>query len=463
MLFSSPTFLYVFLPLVIAGCYLTKTAQARNIMLLCASLIFYTWGELKYLPLILTVVVVTHFGAAYQIYGTKRHRLVLTISVAILLSLLAFFKYYGFVVDNLLALNVTVLPDIEVALPLGISFFTFQAISQLVDVYRNRDAAKYQSPTLLQTALYITLFPQLIAGPIVRFGSIVAQMGKRLDTPSRRSVGVKLFILGLASKVIIADKIAPIADHAFALGGALDTGEAWLGAVAYALQIFFDFAGYSNMAIGLGLFFGFKFPTNFRDPYVSKSITEFWRRWHISLSSWFRDYVYIPLGGNRVGKMRTIANLMFVFLATGIWHGAAWNFIVWGLWHGSFLTLERFFGKPRLFLIARVYALMVVLIGWVFFRAATLGDAGMFISRMFGASGDGQISFEFYSYMQNEIIAIFAFALFMALVPRSGRNRIWGRINRIKWVSNMWFTLMLLVSLIFIANSTYSPFLYFRF
>lgn len=463
MLFSSPTFLYVFLPLVIVGCYLTKTAQARNIMLLCASVIFYTWGELQYLPLIFVVVLVTHFGASYQIYAKKRHQLVLTISVTILLCLLAFFKYYGFVLENLQAVGLQFLPDITVALPLGISFFTFQAISQLVDVHRNRDAAKYQSPTLLQTALYITLFPQLIAGPIVRFGSVVAQMGKRLDTPTRRSVGVKLFILGLASKVIIADKIAPIADHAFALESALDFGEAWLGVVAYAMQIFFDFAGYSNMAIGLGLFFGFKFPTNFNDPYVSGSITEFWRRWHMSLSSWFRDYVYIPLGGNRRGQTRTIINLLLVFLATGIWHGAAWNFVIWGLWHGGFLTLERFFGTPRRLVVARVYTLLIVLVGWVFFRSETLGGAVEYIGHMFGASGDGQVSFEFYSYMQNEVIAIFAMGLFFALVSRPIRNRIWGRINRVRWVSNLWFTLMLLACMIYIANSTYSPFLYFRF
>lgn len=463
MLFSSPTFLYAFLPLILAGCYLTRTAHTRNILLLCGSVIFYSWGELKYLPLIFTAIAITHAGTVYQIKGTTHKRLVVSLCIAALLSLLGFFKYYGFVAENLRSVGVGFLPELTIALPLGISFFTFQAISQLVDVYRHSDEEKYQSPTLLRTALYIILFPQLIAGPIVRFGSVVTQMGKRLDTGSRRSVGAKLFVLGLASKVIIADKVAPIADHAFSLGPALDMGEAWLGAVAYALQIFFDFAGYSNMAIGLGLFFGFKFPTNFRDPYVSKSMTEFWRRWHMSLSSWFRDYLYIPLGGNRHGQVRTVINLLIVFLATGIWHGAAWNFVIWGLWHGSFLTLERFFGKPRQIVFARVYTLLVVLIGWVFFRAETLGDAVDYLGHMFGASGDGVISPEFFLTVSNEVMAIFAIGLFFGLVPRPVRDRIWKRPNRIGWLSNMWFTFLLLVCLMFVANSTYSPFLYFRF
>ncbi|SDK62007.1 MBOAT family O-acyltransferase [Aliiruegeria lutimaris] len=463
MLFSSPSFLYAFLPLVLAGCYLTKTVQARNVLLLCASVIFYTWGELKYLPLIFTVIAVTHMGAVYQVRAKSHHQLVLGLSVTTLLALLAFFKYYGFVVENLNAAGITLLPELTVALPLGISFFTFQAISQLVDVCRHRDEAKFQHPTLLRTALYIILFPQLIAGPIVRWGSVVSQMGKRLDTPLRRSVGAKLFVLGLASKVIIADNVAPIADHAFSLGSALDMGEAWFGVTAYALQIFFDFAGYSNMAIGLGLFFGFKFPTNFRDPYVSQSITEFWRRWHISLSSWFRDYVYIPLGGNRHGQTRTIANLLIVFLATGIWHGAAWNFVVWGMWHGSFLVLERFFGRPRQVLVARIYTLLVVLLGWVFFRAATLGDATTYIGGMFGMDGDGVISPEFYSSISNEILVIFGVGLFFGLTPRAQRDRIWKRLNRIGWLSNLWFTILLVICMIYVANSTYSPFLYFRF
>jgi alginate O-acetyltransferase complex protein AlgI len=463
MLFSSPTFLYAFLPLVLVGCYLTHTAQMRNILLLCSSLIFYTWGELKYLPLIFTVIVITHLGTLYQVRANRHNKLVLGLSVAALLSLLAFFKYYGFVVENLQAAGLTLLPEITIALPLGISFFTFQAISQLVDVYRHRDEDKFRSPTLLRTSLYIVLFPQLIAGPIVRFGSVVAQMDKRLDTSRRRSVGSKLFILGLASKVLIADKVAPIADHAFSLGPALDMGEAWLGAIAYSMQIFFDFAGYSNMAIGLGLFFGFKFPTNFRDPYVSKSITEFWRRWHISLSSWFRDYLYIPLGGNRKGTARTVVNLLIVFLATGIWHGAAWNFIIWGLWHGGFLILERTFGRPRQMLLARAYTLLIVIIGWVFFRAETLGGATEYITHMFGASGDGMVSLKFYSYISVEILVILGIGLFFALVPRPVRNLIWKRPNRNALLSNLWFTLLLITCLIYVANSTYSPFLYFRF
>lgn len=463
MLFSNPTFLYLFLPLVMIGCYVTRTAHSRNILLLCASLIFYIWGELKYLPLMFVVILVTHFGAAYQIRAKSRSRLVLMVCIFVLLCLLAFFKYYGFITENLRNAGINALPTLEISLPLGISFYTFHAISQLVDVYRNRSATRYQSPSLVKTALYIMLFPQLIAGPILRFGSVARQMSIRLDTSRRRSVGTKLFVLGLASKVVLADKLAPIADHAFSLGGKLDVGEAWLGVAAYAMQIYFDFAGYSNMAVGLGLFFGFTFPTNFRDPYVSKSIGEFWRRWHMSLSSWFRDYVYIPLGGNRGGTARTVANLLVVFFATGIWHGAAWNFVIWGLWHGAFLTLERFFGRPRHAVLARAYTLLVVLIGWVFFRSETLGGSLDYVGHMFGSAGDGLTSLQFYSYIQNEVILIFGLGLFFSLTPRSLRYRIWGRWNRIGRLSTLWFTMMLVVCLIYVANSTYSPFLYFRF
>jgi alginate O-acetyltransferase complex protein AlgI len=463
MLFSSPIFLYVFLPLVMVAYYLTRTASARNILLLFASLIFYVWGELKYLPLMFVVIAITHLGATYQIRAKERSPLVLWLCIVGLLLLLGFFKYYSFLVENLKMAGVDVLPVLKISLPLGISFYTFHAISQLVDVYRNRTATRYQSPSIVKTALYIMLFPQLIAGPILRFGSVARQMTLRLDTPHRRSVGIKLFVLGLASKVIIADKVAPIADHAFTLGAAIDPSEAWLGATAYAMQIFFDFAGYSNMAIGLGLFFGFSFPANFRDPYVSRSMGEFWRRWHISLSSWFRDYLYIPLGGNRRGPGRTIVNLLIVFLATGIWHGAAWSFVIWGLWHGGFLILERLLGSPRNVVLARVYTLLVVLVGWVFFRSNTLGEAVDFIGHMFGRAGDGQISLPFFSYIQNEIITIFALGLFFALTPRQTRKRIFGWLNRQPLVSMVWFTGLLIVCLIYVASSTYSPFLYFRF
>jgi alginate O-acetyltransferase complex protein AlgI len=427
------------------------------------SFIFYAWGELSYVPLILVVVLVTHLGSSYQIGRGRRKRAVLALSVTVLITLLAFFKYYGFVLGNLQALGWHILPQIRVDLPLGISFFTFQAISQLVDVHRNRDLPKFQNLSLLQTALYILLFPQLIAGPIVRFGSIVAQMGMRCETPGRRAMGAKLFVVGLAMKVIIADKVAPIADHAFALGSSLDPAEAWLGIIAYSMQIFFDFAGYSNMAIGLGIYLGFSFPTNFRDPYVSRSITEFWRRWHMSLSSWFRDYLYIPLGGNRLGQLRTLLNLFFVFLATGIWHGAAWNFVVWGLWHGLFMIFERLFGRPRNWLIGRTYTLLVVVIGWVMFRAASLGEAVDFMGRMFGASGDGRISLEFYTYLQREILLILGVGLFFALVPRAWRRRLWQRIAIREWISTLAIALLLLLCMMYVATSTYSPFLYFRF
>lgn len=463
MPFSSPTFLYLFMPLALVGAYLSPTAAIRNMFLLVMSVIFYTWGELRYLPLITLVVIVTHLGSSYQISRGPHKMQVLTSCVATLVALLAFFKYFGFVQENLLALGWSVLPEIKVDLPLGISFFTFQAISQLVDVYRNRDLPKFQNLTLTQTALYILLFPQLIAGPIVRFGSIVAQMGMRCESPRRRAMGAKLFIIGLAMKVIIADKVAPIADHAFSLGAALDPVEAWMGAVAYSLQIFFDFGGYSNMAIGLGLFLGFSFPTNFRDPYVSGSITEFWRRWHMSLSKWFRDYMYIPLGGNRRGNARTIVNLFAVFLATGIWHGAAWNFVIWGIWHGCFMIAERLLGRPANWVIGRIYTLLVVMIGWVMFRAVSMGEAASFIGKLFGAAGDSRISLQFYTYMQTEIILILLVGLFFALMPRNLRHRMLWRFGAREWMQNVAFTSLMVICMMYVATSTYSPFLYFRF
>lgn len=463
MLFSSPIFLYLFLPFVLIGSRIAPSARSRNIFLLLLSFLFYTWGELEYVPLILIVIVVTHLGSVYQVGQGKHKWAVLTLSVAVLLSLLAFFKYYGFVFENLQAIGWNVLPEMTVDLPLGISFFTFQAISQLVDVYRNRELPKFRKLSFLQTALYILLFPQLIAGPIVRFGSVVAQMGMRCDTPARRAIGAKLFIVGLAMKVVIADKMAPIADQTFAMGAALDPSEAWIGAIAYSLQIFFDFAGYSNMAIGLGTFLGFSFPTNFRDPYVATSITDFWRRWHMSLSSWFRDYVYIPLGGNRKGQARTILHLFIVFFATGIWHGAAWNFVVWGLWHGLFMIGERLIGRPGHWVFGRIYSLMVVMIGWVMFRAGTLCEAVDYIAHMFGQTGDGRMALQLHIYLQNEILLIGLVGLFFALVPRHLRRRIWQFLTPWPWVQTLAFTLLLVLCMMYVATSTYSPFLYFRF
>jgi alginate O-acetyltransferase complex protein AlgI len=463
MLFSSPTFLYLFLPLVLLGSRFAPTANIRNLFLLAMSLIFYSWGELDYLPLILLAVVIAHLGSLYMVSTATHKRAVLALSVSLLLVLLGFFKYYGFLAANLQAIGWTFMPTIKVDLPLGISFFTFHAISQLVNVYRNPDLPKFRNLSFAQSALYILLFPQLIAGPIVRFGATLTQMGMLCSTPKRRSLGAKLFIVGLAMKVIIADKVAPVADIAFSLGTALDPTEAWLGAIAYSLQIFFDFAGYSNMAIGLGIYLGFSFPTNFRDPYVAQSMTEFWRRWHMSLSSWFRDYLYIPLGGNRFGQTRTLMNLFAVFLATGIWHGAAWNFIIWGMWHGLFMIAERLIGRPKNWLIGRVYTLFVVVTGWVMFRATTLGEALDYLARMFGASGDGRIALEIHTYMQREIILLFCVGLFFSLVPRPWRRRLWSKMATRTWVSNIFVALLLVLCMMYVATSTYSPFLYFRF
>jgi len=384
VLFSSIIFVFYFLPIFLLGYY---ASGWRSGVLLLGSAIFYVWGEGAYVVLLLGLIGLNYLGSL-AIQGLRAGRLRL-LALATLVSadflVLGFFKYGQFLAQTVnLLTNRALLAETPHALPLGISFFTFQLVSYAVDVYRGavrieRDPVRF--------AAYILMFPHLIAGPIVRYADIRDEMNGDRRRSGHIGLGVQYFIVGLSQKVLIANTVAGLADHAFSPDlGALDMATAWLGIWSYSLQIYFDFCGYSNMAIGLAFLLGFTFPKNFDYPYAAQSITEFWRRWHMSLSSWFRDYVYIPLGGNRGGRLRTVRNLLIVFFLTGLWHGAAWRFIVWGLYHGAFLLVERA-GLSRLLgrgprLLRHAYAILVIMIGWVFFRADSLPHALGYLSSL---------------------------------------------------------------------------------
>ncbi|MBS0361383.1 MAG: MBOAT family protein [Proteobacteria bacterium] len=384
MVFSSVIFIFYFLPVFLIGYYVSGWRAGA---LLAGSAAFYVWGEGVYVLLLLGLIGLNYLGSLWiDATSDRRRRLTILIALAACdFAVLGFFKYSEFIAHNLNAvLPHAPIPERPERLPLGISFFTFQLVSYVVDVHRR--AVKTERD-IVRFAAYILMFPHLIAGPIVRYADIRDEMHADRRRTSHLGLGVQYFIVGLCQKVLVANTVAPLADHAFGLDMAhLGTGAAWLGIWAYTLQIYFDFCGYSNMAIGLAFLLGFTFPKNFDYPYVAQSITEFWRRWHMSLSSWFRDYVYIPLGGNRHGLARTVRNLLVVFFLTGLWHGAAWRFIVWGLYHGAFLMLERF-GLGRLLdraprVLRHLYAVLVVMVGWVFFRADSLPLALDYLGRM---------------------------------------------------------------------------------
>jgi alginate O-acetyltransferase complex protein AlgI len=391
MVFSSITFLFYFLPAFLLCYFLLPW---KNTVVLAGSLLFYAWGEPRYVPLLL-------FSAALNYscgYAISRHasygKAILYGGIAVNLGLLAYYKYMGFfasVVNYLVSPLGKTFAMPTILLPLGISFFTFQGISYLIDVYR-RDVNAQKS--FLNFAMYKTMFPQLIAGPIVRYRDIVDEIEKRTTRNADVLQGINLFVIGLSQKVLIANTVAVPADRIFSIDPAqLSPASAWIGVACYSIQIFYDFAGYSNMAIGIGHILGFSYPLNFNRPYSATSITEFWRRWHMSLTSWFRDYLYIPLGGNRLSPLRTYFNLSLVFLLCGLWHGASWTFIIWGAWHGALLVLERMGLGTLLTRIpgycAHVYTLLMVMIGWVFFRAHDATYALHFLGVMFGLSSAG--------------------------------------------------------------------------
>jgi len=471
MLFSSIVFLFYFLPVFFT---LYAALRCRNAVLLAGSLLFYAWGEARSLWLLLLVGGIAWLGGraihASQQHG-RGHRIVLAGTIAAQLLLLGTFKYARFLIAQLpFPPPPSWRPLAQLELPLGISFFTFHAISYVMDIHR-RTVSRPATP--LQLAVYLSMFPQLVAGPIVRYSTIAGEIAHRRITLADMGGGIRLFIIGLAQKVLLANTLAGPVDAIFALP-APDARTAWFGAVCYMLQIYLDFGGYSLMAIGLARMMGLTLPANFRHPYVSSSITEFWRRWHISLSTWFRDYLYIPLGGNRRGRLRTYANLWVVFLLCGLWHGAAWNFVLWGAWHGSFLVLERAGLGGALQLLWRPlrhgYALLVVLLGWVLFRATDLSHAATMMRALIGygaaaSPGFGEYTF-FGEYAPASVLTALAVGA-AASVPWDGlRRRLpdTGPAAALASTAAMAaLATLLIVSAASLATGTYNPFIYFRF
>lgn len=483
MVFSSPIFLFLFLPIVLSTYFLIRK-DLRNIFLVVASLAFYSWGEGFYVLILVTSITLNYgFGLAVQECreGTLR-KLVIAFAVAANLTLIGTFKYANFFVGNvnpvLAAAGLQAIHLQPVHLPIGISFFTFQAISYLVDIYRGEVVAQ-KNP--LRIALLESLFPHQIAGPIVRYKQIAEELVSRTVSWGDFAKGVERFAIGLGKKALIANAVALPADKIFALPVESQTaGLAWFGALCYTLQIYFDFSGYTDMAIGLARMLGFHFPENFNYPYVATSIRDFWRRWHISLSMWFRDYVYIPLGGGRVRPCRVYANLLVVFFLCGLWHGASWNFVIWGLFHGVFIAGEHAgldaFLKRAGSVFSHLYTVAIVMVAWVFFRADTLPYALSFIGAMFGfGHGDG-VRYHVGLYLDNHVLmALAAGILFSA--PIAPRLEMYFREftnNRPEFRFGCWeigidlgrkivLVGVFLLATLCVASGTYNPFIYFRF
>ncbi|EPY2277624.1 MBOAT family O-acyltransferase [Clostridium sporogenes] len=400
-----------------------------------------------------------------KLKGKKRlKKIILLVGIMLNLILLFYYKYYDFAIGNINRISNATFQYKGIILPIGISFFTFQGMSYIIDIYRN-DANVNKN--IFSVALYISFFPQLIAGPIVKYKDIDNQIRKRKESMEYFGYGIERFVIGLSKKVIIADTVAGIADTIFSLSNVgIDQPTAWLGAICYTFQIYFDFSGYSDMAIGLGYMFGFKFMENFNYPYISKSITEFWRRWHISLSTWFKEYLYIPLGGNRKGN--TYLNLFIVFFTTGLWHGASWNFIAWGIWNGIFIIIEKIINKKRWYIkipsfIKTTITMFIVILGWVLFRANGLMDAINYLSIMFGINKATTVTYQF-SYFVNKKLVFWMIISIIGSTPIIGNMlRLYENKKIFQMLKTIFIGILLIISIIFIVNSIYSPFIYFQF
>lgn len=469
MVFSSAVFLFIFLPVVFVLSRVLPGIRAKNILLLIASLLFYAFGEPVYILLMLASILVNFTaGRLLPLCGKGLDKLVLALAVVLNLGMLSLFKYTDFFLTTVNQVFSLEIPLTGIALPVGISFFTFQGLSYVIDVYRDREMC---AKSIVKLALYISLFPQLIAGPIVIYHDVANQIDHRETTPELTADGIRRFVLGLGKKLLLANTAGRMADLVFtATAQQLDIRVAWLGALCYCLQIYFDFSGYSDMAIGLGRMFGFQFLENFNYPYVSSSIKEFWRRWHISLSSWFRDYLYIPLGGNRKGKLRTEVNKGIVFFCTGLWHGASWNYVLWGLWHGVFIILEDLLpkgGKVRR-AIGHVTTPLIVLLGFVLFRADTLGDAGRIFSQMFtGVDFTLQSDALLRTLLSplNILTVVLGTAFSLPLLPRmkayaQGEGKAAAALRAGSYLACGGLFLLCVMNL---AGSAFNPFIYFRF
>ncbi len=486
MVFSSTLFLFLFLPSVLLG-YLLAGRKLRNSLLLFASLVFYAWGENIFILLMLISIGMNYFfGLLVDFFQCRgyRGRIFLIVAICFNLGLLGFFKYANFFVANVNIIFVNLgFPPLDfdtVHLPIGISFFTFQALSYVIDIYR-KEAVVQKNP--VNIALYISLFPQLIAGPIVRYHDVATQIEKRKERFEDFYYGIQRFIVGLSKKVLLANVLGRTVDHIFSLPPeAIPLTLAWLGAVSYTLQIYYDFSGYSDMAIGLGRMFGFHFLENFNYPYISRSIREFWQRWHISLSTWFRDYVYIPLGGNRYGSVKTYRNLLLIFLLCGFWHGANWTFLFWGIYHGCFLIVERLYWGKKILnwlpsIIQHLYVFLVVIVGWVFFRAETIDYAFGYLFAMIDWTTPPLFNSQIFININNEFYFVLVLSLILmvplASVIKQKKKQKYLLIRAIETfpliknsfccVKCLGLVFLFLYSVANILRGAYNPFLYFRF
>lgn len=468
MLFSSIVFLFTFLPIVLILYYIVPR-RLKNLVLLAGSLVFYAWGEPVYVILMILSILFDYIcglDIARNLSHPEKAKKSMTLCVAVSLCILGFFKYEGFLLDSIGTLLRIEIPYRELPLPIGISFYTFQSLSYVIDVYRGK--AKVQK-NVLDFALYVTMFPQLIAGPIVQYTDIERQLRTRKESWGKFGDGVLFFIRGLSKKVLLANAVGAVFDKVISLrAGQVSVLTAWLGCAAYTFQIYYDFSGYSDMAIGLGKMFGFELRKNFFYPYTSKSITEFWRRWHISLSTWFRDYVYIPLGGNRVTTGKHIRNIMVVWMLTGLWHGSAWNFVFWGLYYGVILLFEKYILAsvlPKIpSIIRRLYSLVIIMIGWVFFFSPSIGAAIDYLKLMMGAGAHGVVDNQaIYILLTNASMWMFLILGSTPAVHKVYERIIYGKKRPKTAVNCVIYGVLFLLCLSCLVTESYNPFLYFRF
>ena len=460
MVFSSVTFLFLFLPVSLILYYIVPQ-KLKNFVLLLCSLVFYAWGEPIYVLLMIYSILLNYVSGLLMANHPKYKKQVLVFTIVLNLFIIGFFKYYGFLMENFNALTGLNIPIRKLALPIGISFYTFQALSYDIDLYRGKFPVQ---KNFVAFAAYITMFPQLIAGPIVRYEDVAKQMMKRKLSLSRFGKGALRFIFGLSKKVLLANVVGALFDTIHASGTDLSVVTAWIGALAYTFQIYFDFSGYSDMAIGLGEMLGFSFMENFDYPYAADSVTDFWRRWHISLSTWFREYVYIPLGGNRVNVIRHIRNILIVWFLTGLWHGASWNFILWGLYYGLLLLFEKYVWSriPMPRFINRILTLLLVIIGWVIFSSDTLPQILSTLGAMFGKAPLGFFDSNARYYLSTNwvllVVCVFCALPGVRLIYKSLKQDTLGRV--ILWILA---AVLLTVCTAFMVSQSYNPFLYFRF
>jgi len=470
MVFSSILFITRFLPLVLA-IYFIVPKRIRNLVLFLSSILFYAWGEPVYILLMCFTITVDYvFGIIIdkQISVGKKNKakVSLVAAVAINLLLLGYFKYANFTIDTINSLTGAGIAAIKLALPIGISFYTFQSLSYVIDVYRGD--TKVQK-NILDFGTYVTLFPQLIAGPIVRYRTVAEEMQGRVESRADFARGISRFIFGLGKKVLLANNAGLLWDSVNTLTASeMSVGSFWLGILAYTFQIYFDFSGYSDMAIGMGLMFGFHFDENFNYPYMAKSITEFWRRWHISLSTWFKEYVYIPLGGNRAGLAKQIRNIVIVWMLTGFWHGASWNFVAWGLYYGVILIFEKVFllkiieKMPKV--VRHLYTMFLVIIGWVLFSFDSFKKGAEFIAGMFGLGGYSVINKEFIYLLLNNLVLLIILAVASTDVPKRWIEKLAAKDKPVFKVTGIILLEVILgICVAYLVASTYNPFLYFRF